>query len=112
MVGIFDYGIALCVYPECQASFALYLAGSSFCDVRMDGLDSWVFGIRQVFCQNRFELRNNRNRNCCFIWLNFTCWVIMVGGIINATLEEMCFGEVKPKYDPIENFGKMLTIAF
>ncbi len=39
-------------------------------------------------------------------WLNFTCWVIMVGGIINATLEEMCFGEVKPKYDPIENFGK------
>ena len=39
-------------------------------------------------------------------WLNFTCWVIMVGGIINATLEEMCFGEVKPKHDPIENFGK------
>lgn len=39
-------------------------------------------------------------------WLNFTCWVIMVGGIINATLEEMCFGEVKPKYDPIESFGK------
>ena len=62
-----DYGIALCVYSECQASFALYLAGSSFCDVRMDGLDSGFFGIRQVFCQNRFELRNNRNRNCCFI---------------------------------------------
>ena len=64
MVGIFWIMVLLYAFIP---SFALYLAGSSFCDVRMDGLDSGVFGIRQVFCQNRFELRNNRNRNCCFI---------------------------------------------
>lgn len=39
-------------------------------------------------------------------WLTFTFCVIMTGGIINATLQEMYLGEIRPKYNPIESLGR------